>query len=65
MLIAPAATAAIEPARRLKPLDRCLTVRILAAMAGGTLVPGVVPLLDRLSVGATSIQIAVGLILMM
>jgi arsenite transporter len=57
------------PARRLKLLDRYLTVWIFAAMAGGivlgVLVPGVVPFLDRLSVGTTSIPIAVGLILMM
>jgi ACR3 family arsenite transporter len=63
---------AVGPAKaqgRLKLLDRYLTVWIFAAMAGGValgiLVPGVVPLLDRLSVGTTSIPIAVGLILMM
>jgi len=55
--------------RRLKVLDRYLTVWIFAAMAFGialgSLAPGVVPFLDRLSVGTTSIPIAVGLILMM
>ena len=64
----PSATAA-PPARRLALLDRYLTVWIFSAMAGGillgVLVPGVVPLLDRLSVGTTSIPIAAGLILMM
>jgi ACR3 family arsenite transporter len=65
------ATAAASPAqtRRLGLLDRYLTVWIFAAMAGGILlgviVPGVVMALDRLSVGTTSIPIALGLILMM
>jgi len=62
-------TTAAAPSRRLKLLDRYLTVWIFAAMAGGVLlgvlVPGIVPLLNRLSVGTTSIPIAVGLILMM
>ena len=54
---------------RLAILDRLLTLWIFLAMGVGLLVgwiwPGSASLLDRLSVGTTSIPIAVGLILMM
>ena len=55
--------------RRLAGLDRYLTFWIFAAMglgiAAGAAFPGLAPALDRLSVGTTSLPIAVGLILMM
>jgi ACR3 family arsenite transporter len=55
--------------RRLGTLDRFLTLWIFMAMAAGILLgrffPETPALLDRLSVGGTSIPIAIGLIVMM
>jgi ACR3 family arsenite transporter len=55
--------------KQLSFLDRYLTLWIILAMGTGVLLgfvtPGVVPALNSLSIGTTSIPIALGLILMM
>ena len=65
----PAANKTEAVLKQLSFLDRYLTLWIFLAMAVGIgsfhVFPDVVPMLERLSIGTTSIPIAVGLILMM
>jgi ACR3 family arsenite transporter len=59
----------VEQVKKLGFLDRFLTLWIFIAMGFGVglgyLAPGVAEFIDRLSIGTTSIPIAIGLILMM
>ena len=59
----------MSPKKELSFLDRYLTLWIFLAMGAGVVLgfiaPGIVPALDAMSVGTTSIPIALGLILMM
>lgn len=61
-------SSAVQP-KKLSFLDRYLTLWIFLAMALGVILgnvaPGIVPALNGLSYGSTSIPIAIGLILMM